>query len=63
MDHEAGTLMLDSSKAQSFLGIKSTWSLTESITRTMTWYRSFYNGEDARALCQSDIDDYELFYD
>ncbi|WP_222930464.1 CDP-glucose 4,6-dehydratase [Synechococcus sp. A15-127] len=57
--HEAGTLILDSSKAQSFLGIKAIWSLADSINHTMNWYHSFYSGEDARALCQADIDEYE----
>ena len=57
--HEAGLLTLDVSKARHCLGVSSLWSLEESVSRTMNWYRSQIEGSDAAALCESDIAAYE----
>jgi len=57
--HEAGYLSLEVSKAISVLGIKPTWDLKESVTRTMNWYHRQQLGEDAKRLCDEDITAYE----
>lgn len=56
--HEAGLLMLDTSKARAMLGVAPRWPLATAVTRSMDWYRRFDAGEDALALCQADIDRY-----
>lgn len=57
--HEAGHLSLDNAKARRLLGFAPRWGLQEAVQRTMRWYRGCAEGHDARALCDSDIDDYE----
>jgi len=57
--HEAGLLMLDSSKAERELGFESRFSLEETIERTWTWYKRFYAGEAGADLCHADIDAFE----
>lgn len=53
--HEAGLLMLDSSKAGRELGFRPRFSLTETVSRTLSWYRLQASGADARALCRADL--------
>ncbi len=50
--HEAGTLILDSSKANKYLHWHPVWNLDETIKRTVKWYQNFY--EDR--TIQSDLD-------
>ncbi|OUR60344.1 CDP-glucose 4,6-dehydratase [Colwellia sp. 39_35_sub15_T18] len=57
--HEAGLLMLDTSKSRSLLKTQSCWSLAETLDRTFSWYRSEHQGQAALALCVSDIEAYE----
>ncbi|MGV2894294.1 CDP-glucose 4,6-dehydratase [Achromobacter sp. AGC78] len=57
--HEAGLLTLDTAKARAALQITPRWPLAQAVTRSMDWYRRFDAGEDARALCNADIDLYE----
>ena len=57
--HEARTLRLDSSKARTRLGWRPHLDLTEAIGATVSWYRSFARGEDARSLTLAQIRDYE----
>ena len=54
--HEAKTLALDNSKAKEILGVTPVWNLQTAVERTMRWYRRQLEGEDARALCEEDID-------
>ncbi len=54
--HEAGELALDNSKAKEALGIAPVWSLQTAVDRTMRWYRHQLEGEDARSLCERDIE-------
>lgn len=54
--HEAKTLALDNSKAREVLGVKPVWNLQKAVNRTMRWYRRQLDGEDARTLCEEDID-------
>jgi CDP-glucose 4,6-dehydratase len=56
--HEAGYLMLDSTKAQRELGYVPHFGLDETVSRTMAWYRDLETGASARDLCQTDIDAY-----
>lgn len=56
--HEAAYLTLSSKKAESILGWKQQWDLNKTISRTAEWYKKFYDGEDAKDLCISDIEDY-----
>lgn len=60
--HEAGHLALENSKARISLDIAPIWSLSEAINHTMEWYRAYYDGTDARTLCQRDITAYETWH-
>jgi len=57
--HEAGWLALEIAKARVALGVNPEWALTESVHRTMAWYRAQQQGADARALCEAEIAAYE----
>ena len=57
--HEAGYLMLDSSRATELLGYRPTWTLSETVRRTMEWYRNLAAGRPARDLCLADIRAFE----
>ncbi|WP_105381476.1 CDP-glucose 4,6-dehydratase [Neorhizobium alkalisoli] len=57
--HEAGWLALETAKARHILDIEPRWPLTEAVDRTMKWYRAHRDGADARALCETEIADYE----
>lgn len=53
--HEAGWLSLEIAKARMALGITPKWALTETVNRTMAWYRAQQEGGDARSLCEAEI--------
>lgn len=57
--HEAGWLALEIAKARTVLGVNPRWSLTESVQRTIHWYRRQHEGADARVLCEADIFSFE----
>jgi len=57
--HEAGWLRLDITKSIRSLGVHPRWVLTESIEKTMSWYRALNEGKGARELCQAQIAEYE----
>ncbi len=57
--HEAGWLALETSKAREVLGTYSKWSLTDTIDRTMSWYKAHQQGADARSLCAEEISAFE----
>jgi CDP-glucose 4,6-dehydratase len=57
--HEAGWLSLETAKTRQLLDVSSRWSLSESITHTMNWYRDQHLGANARNLCLAQIDTYE----
>lgn len=40
--HEAGYLMLDSTKAKKLLNWNTVWDFTETVKHTIHWYRKFY---------------------
>lgn len=58
--HEAGYLVLDSAKARAELGYKPRWQLSETIRRTMEWYRGQQQGLSPVELCLSDIHDFAV---
>jgi CDP-glucose 4,6-dehydratase len=53
--HEARALALDNSRAKEKLGCRPVWNMNEAVARTMTWYRRCLSGDDARDLCQEDL--------
>lgn len=55
--HEAGILRLSIDKAAAELGWTPRWGIAECVTRTVSWYRSFYldNDNDMLARCRADI--------
>lgn len=57
--HESGWLALEIAKARVSLGVNPKWALTESVNRTMAWYRAQHEGVDARTLCEVEIAAYE----
>jgi CDP-glucose 4,6-dehydratase len=59
LPHEAHWLALDTARARTALGVVPCWTLAESVSRTMAWYRAQHAGANARALCLADIDAFE----
>jgi CDP-glucose 4,6-dehydratase len=57
--HEAPCLTLETSRAQTVLGVQALWSLEQAVYRTMGWYDGFHAGTSARVLCEDDLDAYE----
>ena len=57
--HEAGWLALETAKARTILDQVPRWSLTETVSCTMEWYRLQQEGADAKVLCESEIAAYE----
>lgn len=57
--HEAGLLSLETAKVRNTLQFQGIWSLSESVSRTIQWYKHQQDGKDARDLCESDIAAYE----
>ena len=60
--HEAGLLVLETSKVRHILGVESSLILSQAIEITMEWYRSQTDGFDARKLCENDISFYEALH-
>jgi len=57
--HEAGVLLLDSSRIRSVLGSRSGWSLAQTVSRSVAWYRAQRSGTPAQQLCDDDIAAFE----
>ena len=57
--HEADWLTLETAKAQRLLGVTPKYGLTETVNRTMAWYRAQLEGSDARHLCLAEIAAYD----
>lgn len=58
--HEAHFLKLDISKARQRLNWTPRWSLEMALDRTIDWHRAWLNGEDMRAICLEQINEYRL---
>jgi len=56
--HEAGRLMVDSSRAQHHLGWRPRWNADNAIEKTVRWYRELHAGAPAAALVNRDLDAY-----
>ncbi len=56
--HEAKYLQLDSELARRTLSWESKISSTQAIVNTLTWWKEYLNNEDARNLCNSEIENY-----
>lgn len=56
--HEANFLKLDISKARARLGWQPRWRLAEALQHIVTWHRAWLAGDDVRALCLCQIDQY-----
>lgn len=57
---EAGYLAIDSTQARDLLAWSPRWGIAEAVRTTADWYRRVWDGEDARAVSQRQI---ELFRD
>jgi CDP-glucose 4,6-dehydratase len=55
--YEAPVLRLDSAKAAAQLGWRGRIPLDIALKRIVSWYRSFFDGADARALMTAEIDE------
>jgi CDP-glucose 4,6-dehydratase len=56
--HEAGRLMVDSSRAQHHLGWRPRWNADDAIEKTVRWYRGLHAGASAATLVNRDLDAY-----
>lgn len=56
--HEAGLLRLDSSMARMYLDWETQWSLSESLKRTVDWYKAWQDHEDMQKYSLNQIRDY-----
>lgn len=56
---EARSLAIDASLARQTLGFESRYDAPTAVALTMEWYRRQGAGEDALALCRTQIGDYE----
>jgi len=57
--HEAASLTLDCSNAQQILGWEPLLTLNEALAWTINWYKGYKNHADLRALCETQIDQYQ----
>jgi CDP-glucose 4,6-dehydratase len=57
--HEEPVLQLDSTKANETLGWRPRLPLDVAIEWVADWYQNFFNGGDARELCQRQIRQYQ----
>lgn len=56
---ETAVLRLDTSTAQSDLGVRPIWNIEQSVSRTINWYQKQINGAHAFDLCLDDIREFE----
>jgi hypothetical protein len=52
-------LALDAGAARRSLGVGTRWPLDIAVQHTMQWYRDWYAGQAAQALCARDIEAWE----
>ena len=52
---EAAVVRLDSSRARAVLGWAPPWDLAAGVEATVDWYARRHDGEDARALCEAQV--------
>jgi len=56
--HEATYLKLDCSKAKALLGWYPKWDIEKALNHIVSWTKAYYRGEDMRAVCNSQIEEY-----
>ena len=56
--HEASFLKLDISKAESRLGWKPVWGLSQTLEKIIAWHRAWIDKKDMQAVCLSEIKEY-----
>lgn len=59
--HEASFLHLNASKASKLLGFNARLDLTESVRKTVEWFKAYEDGHDPMMLCMKDIEDFYLY--
>ena len=57
--YEATLLKLDITKAKEKLGWKPRWDLDTALDKIVSWYKSYYNGEDIHAMSLEQIKEYQ----
>lgn len=55
---EAGTLRIDSSKAQTKLFWRPKWDYTKAVFRTIQWHRNHRSGDDMYDVCREQLNAY-----
>ena len=60
--HEAGTLMLNSEKANNILGWNPTWNVDKALSKTFEWYKLMLSGEPRKKLAEAVEDQIEEYY-
>ena len=58
--HEHNNLVLDSSLAERVLGWQPSFTTSQSVVQTATWYRKFMSGSDAQQLMYDEILSYKV---
>lgn len=56
--HEAGTLKLDSAKAQQQLGWRPRWKIESALEKTVAWHQAWRGGKDMHAFCLTQLREY-----
>ncbi|MDD3302630.1 MAG: CDP-glucose 4,6-dehydratase [Candidatus Gracilibacteria bacterium] len=56
--HEAGLLLLDNTKAKIMLNWKPKYKIKETLTRTLNWYKTYYNNGDIEKLSLEEINNF-----
>jgi CDP-glucose 4,6-dehydratase len=55
---EAATLRLDATKARALLGCGARWDLTQTLERSVEWYRAWKSGQDVRPIMARQLVDF-----
>ena len=58
--YEATLLKLDIAKAKKKLGWAPKWDLDTALEKTVSWYKSYYNGEDMGEISLKQIEEYQV---
>jgi len=56
--HEADFLKLDISKAESKLGWKPVWELSQTLDKIIDWHKNWLKKEDMQVICLAEIEEY-----
>ncbi|HAZ10385.1 MAG TPA: CDP-glucose 4,6-dehydratase [Candidatus Omnitrophica bacterium] len=58
--NESHCLMLNSSKARARLGWQPQWNLETALTKTIDWYKAYYNNQNMEQFTMDQILEYEM---